>query len=137
MSPHVTTVLRLGVLRAIGGRFQFDPTPNLPDLKVNEDAEFEVVWHYEEVSRARETFRVRLELDGLGAPVAVQAAVDDVPVSTEDAWGRLRAPFRIASRGAAKVHYDLRAAYRAGSWTSAEMDGTDFRVEGDLVLRVR
>lgn len=60
----MTTVLRLGVLRSVGGRFEYMPARALPALRVNEDAEFEVVWHYEEASHARETFRVRLALDG-------------------------------------------------------------------------
>ena len=133
----MTTVLRLGVLRAVGGKIEFAPAHEQPELNVNEDAELEVVWHYEEIDRTRETFRVRLAVEGLGEPRAVQAAVDDRPASTEDAWGTLRIPVRAASRGDVGLRWDLRAAYRTGSWTGATVDGNDFRAAGDVVLRVR
>lgn len=133
----MTTVLRLGVLRAVGGKIEFTPAPAPPPVKVNEDAEFEVVWHYEEADRSRETFRVRLAIRGLGEPASVQAAVDDNPLGTEDAWGRLRIPVRVPVRGAIDVAWDLRAAYRSGSWTGATIDGNDFETAGTVVLDVR
>lgn len=133
----MTTVLRLGVLRVVGGKFAFDPTTVAGDVTVNEDAEIELVWHYEEASRAREWFRVRLQVDGLGEPLILQAGVDDNPLSTEDEWGRLRQPFRITTRGQVKLRWTLYASYRAGSWTTAAVDGDDYRLTGDLVVNVR
>lgn len=133
----MTKVLRLGVLRAVGGKIEFTPAPHLPDLAVNEDAELEVVWHYEEVSRARETFRVQLVLEALGAKHTLQAAVDDRPIGNDDAWGTLKHPLRATAREDIVVKWDLRAAYRKGSWTSAAIDGNDFRATGDLLLHVR
>lgn len=110
-------VLRLGRLVVQGGKFAYEPGAARFEAAAGRDAEFALLYHFEEASRDEEHLRVRLTVDLGGKRLgACQAEVHDTPLLKDVVKGSLTLLAPMSAKGTVQGLAVIEASYATGSW---------------------
>lgn len=137
--PTLPPTLRLGTLTAKGGGFAFEAAKGPFEARAGEEAEFALLYTFEEASREREQLRVRLTLDLGGQRVgACQVEVHDRPFVKDVVRGNLSLLAKVPRGPKVEGAFVVEALYAVGGWAPGEVaKDTGLREAHRFEVRVR